>query len=73
MFVLLPAPALLREERETMGRKSRRSGGRAQLSARQILGRGIRNKQLGAKGPQQRQRQQEQPRWMRPRQPGQSK
>ena len=32
-----------------MGRKSRRSGGRAQLGTRQSLGRAMRNKQLGAK------------------------
>ena len=38
-----------------MGRKSRRAGGRAQLGARQSLGRVMRNKQLGAKSRQQRQ------------------
>jgi len=52
-----------------MGRKSRRSGGRAQLGTRQSLGRAMRNKQLGAKSRQQ-QRQQDEPWWIRPRQPG---
>ena len=52
-----------------MGRKSRRSGGRAQLGARQSLGHVGRNKQLGAKRRRQ-QPQQGEPWWMRPRQPG---
>lgn len=52
-----------------MGRKSRRSGGRAQLGARQSLGRAMRNKQLGAKSRRQQQLQQEQPWWSRAREP----
>ena len=52
-----------------MGRKSRRSGGRAQLGTRQSLGRAMRNKQLGAKSRRQQQLQQEQPWWSRAREP----
>jgi hypothetical protein len=52
-----------------MGRKSRRAGGRAQLGARQSLSRVMHNTQLGAKNWRQ-QHQQDEPWWMRSRQPG---